>query len=52
MQRPELLCDLGQVRLLSNMGFGLGQLRQIGTYLMVSTSVCRSSVDAKGLQLV
>lgn len=32
--RFELLCDLGQVQLLSNIGFGLGQLRQIGTYLL------------------
>lgn len=32
--RFELLCDLGQVRLLSNIGFILGQLRQIETYLV------------------
>ncbi|MFN0304752.1 MAG: hypothetical protein ACKVQU_30840 [Burkholderiales bacterium] len=31
--RFELLCDLAQVRLLSNIGFGLGQLEQIETYL-------------------
>ena len=32
--RFELLCVLGQVRLLSNIGYGLGQLRQIETYLV------------------
>ena len=32
--RFELLCDLAQVRLLSNIGFGLGQLKQIETYLL------------------
>jgi hypothetical protein len=32
--RFELLCDLGQVRLLSNIGFRLGQLKQIETYLL------------------
>lgn len=32
--RFELLCDLGQVRLLSNIGFILGQLRHIETYLV------------------
>lgn len=32
--RFELLCDLGKVRLLSNIGFGLSQLRQIEIYLL------------------
>ena len=32
--RFELLCVLGQVRLLSTFGYGLGQLRQIETYLL------------------
>lgn len=32
--RFELLCDLDQVRLLTNIGFGLGQLRQIEAYLL------------------
>jgi Domain of unknown function (DUF4160) len=32
--RFELLCDLGQVRLLSNIGFRLGQSKQIETYLL------------------
>ena len=32
--RFELLCDLAQVRLLSNIGFGLAQLKQIETYLL------------------
>ena len=32
--RFELLCDLGQVRLLSNIGFGLGQLKLIEAYLL------------------
>lgn len=32
--RFELLCDLGQVRLLSNLGFSLGQLKQIGVYVL------------------
>jgi hypothetical protein len=31
--RFELLCDLGQVRLLSNIGFRLVQLRQVEIYL-------------------
>ena len=32
--RLELLCDLGQVRLLSNIRFGLGQIKQIEAYLL------------------
>ncbi len=32
--RFELLCDMGRVRLLSNIGFGLRQLKQIGIYLL------------------
>ena len=32
--RFELLCDLGQVRLLSNIRFGLGQLKLIEAYLL------------------
>ena len=32
--RFELLCDLGQVRLLSNIGFGLRQLKLIEAYLL------------------
>lgn len=32
--RFELLCDLNQVRLLSNIRFGLGQLKLIETYLL------------------
>ena len=32
--RFELLCDLGRVRLLSTIGFGLGQLRLIEAYLL------------------
>ena len=32
--RFELLCDLAQVRFLSNIGFGLAQLKQIETYLL------------------
>ena len=39
--RFELLCVLGQVRLLSNIGYGLGQLRQIETYLIIHlTHLC------------
>ena len=32
--RFELLCDLGQVRLLSNIRFALGQLKLIEAYLL------------------
>lgn len=32
--RFELLCDLGRVRLLSNVGFRLAQLRQLEVYLL------------------
>lgn len=32
--RFELLCDLGQVRLMSNLGFSLKQLQQIATYFL------------------
>jgi hypothetical protein len=32
--RFELLCDLGQVRLLSNIGFTHGQLEHIAAYLV------------------
>jgi Domain of unknown function (DUF4160) len=32
--RFELHCDLGQVRLLSNIGFSLGQLKLIEAYLL------------------
>lgn len=32
--RFELLCDLGQVRLLSNIRFGLGQMKQIEAHLL------------------
>jgi hypothetical protein len=32
--RFELLCDLGQVRLMSNLGFSLQQLRQIAAHLL------------------
>ena len=32
--RFELLCDLGQVRLLSTIRFGQGELRLIETYLL------------------
>ena len=32
--RFELLCDLGQVRLLSNIGFSLKALREIEAYLL------------------
>ncbi len=31
--RFELLCDLGQLRLMSNISFTLNQLQQIATYL-------------------
>ncbi len=31
--RFELLCDLAQARLMSNVGFSLSQLRQIAAYL-------------------
>jgi hypothetical protein len=32
--RFELLCDLGQVRLMSNLGFSLKQLQQIAAHLL------------------
>jgi Domain of unknown function (DUF4160) len=32
--RFELLCDLGRVLLMSNIGFGVGQLKRIETYLL------------------
>jgi Domain of unknown function (DUF4160) len=32
--RFELLCDLGQVRLMSNLGFSLKQLQQIADHLL------------------
>jgi hypothetical protein len=32
--RFELLCDLGEVRLMSNIGFGLSQLKQIERFLV------------------
>ena len=32
--RFELLCDLGGLRLLSNVGFRLAQIRQIDAYLL------------------
>lgn len=32
--RFELLCDLAQVHLLSNIGYGIGQLKQIERYLL------------------
>ena len=32
--RFDLLCDLGQVRLLSHIGFSLGQLKPIEAYLL------------------
>jgi hypothetical protein len=39
--RFELLCDLGQVVLLSNIGFALSQLKQIERYLLKNvTHLC------------
>lgn len=32
--RFELLCDLGQVQLLSSIGFGTGSLKQVAGYLL------------------
>jgi hypothetical protein len=32
--RYELLCDLRRIRIKSNIGFSLGQLKQIETYLL------------------
>lgn len=32
--RSELLCDLGRIQLMSNIGFGISQLKQIEGYLL------------------